>query len=73
MAKRLGISASNLHAARHTHASLMLKQGTDYRAIQVRLGHSTPMVTLNIYSHTVAGLQLEAALRFAEALRGDIL
>ncbi len=73
LTKKLGIQARNLHLARHTHASLMLKQGTDYKTIQTRLGHSTPTVTLNIYSHAVAGLQREAALRFAEALRDDIL
>ena len=73
LAKKLGIPASNLHLARHSHASLLLKQGTDYKTIQARLGHSTPAVTLNVYSHTVAGLQREAAIRFAEALRDDIL
>ena len=73
LVKKLGLTARSLHSARHTHASLMLKQGADYKTIQARLGHSTPMVTLNIYSHTVAGLQREAAIRFAEAIQSSII
>jgi integrase len=46
----------------------MLKQGTSPKIVQERLGHSSAVVTLDIYSHVIPGLQ-EAALRFDEGLR----
>ena len=69
LAKKLGISASRLHDARHTHASLMLKQGTHPKVVQERLGHSTISMTLGIYSHVMPGLQEGAAAKFEEALK----
>ena len=52
------------HDARHTHASLMLKQGIHPKVVQERLGHSTISTTLDIYSHVVPGLQEAAARSF---------
>ena len=53
-----------LHDARHTHASLMLKQGIHPKIVQERLGHSSIAMTLDIYSHVAPGLQEAAALKF---------
>ena len=64
LAKRCCIAAHRLHDARHTHASLMLKQGIHPRIVQERLGHSTISTTLDIYSHVAPGLQEAAARRF---------
>jgi integrase len=58
-----------IHDARHTHASLLLKQGIHPKVVQERLGHSTIAVTLDIYSHVAPGLQEAAAKRFDEALQ----
>jgi len=69
LAKRCGLKATRLHDARHSHASLMLKQGTHPKVVQERLGHSTIAVTLDIYSHTTPGLQQAAALRFDDAFK----
>lgn len=69
LAKKCGIAAHRLHDGRHTHASLMLKQGVHPRIVQERLGHSTISVTLDVYSHVVPGLQEAAALRFDEVLK----
>lgn len=55
-----------LHGARHTHASLMLKQGTHQKIVQERLGHATIGTTLDIYSHIAPGMQEAAADRFGE-------
>ena len=57
-----------LHDARHTHASLMLKQGIHPKIVQERLGHSTIAITLDTYSHVTPGLQEAAANRFDEVL-----
>jgi len=68
LAKRCGISASRLHNARHSHASIMLKAGIHPRIVQERLGHSTIAITLDTYSHVSPGLQEAAAKRFDDAL-----
>ena len=53
-----------LRDARHTHASLMLKQGIHPKIVQERLGHSSIQVTLDLYSHVAPGLQEAAAAQF---------
>ena len=55
LAKRLGMEHISLHNARHTHASLMLKEGIHPKIVQERLGHSTIATTLDIYSHVTPG------------------
>jgi len=67
LAARCGVKVIRLHDARHTHASLMLKQGIHPKIVQERLGHSTIAVTLDTYSHVAPGLQEAAAKRFDEA------
>jgi len=65
-AKRAGLKHFRLHDARHTHASLMLKQGIHPKIVQERLGHATISTTLDLYSHVVPGLQEAAAMKFDE-------
>jgi len=64
LARRTGLKGIRLHDARHTHASLMLKQGVHPKIVQERLGHATIAITLDIYSHVVPGLQEAAAAGF---------
>ncbi len=66
IAARAGLRVIRLHDARHTHASLMLKQGIHPKIVQERLGHSTIAITLDTYSHVSPGLQEAAAKRFDE-------
>lgn len=68
LAARAGVKVIRFHDARHTHASLMLKQGIHPKIVQERLGHSTIAITLDTYSHVVPGLQEAAAQRFDEAI-----
>jgi len=63
IAARAGLSHSRLHDLRHIHATLLLKAGTHPLIVQERLGHSSIATTLDIYSHTVPGLQKAAAER----------
>ena len=67
-ADQVGYPSVRLHDLRHTHASLMLKQGVHPKVVSERLGHANIGITLDTYSHVLPGLQEEAALRFAEAL-----
>jgi len=66
--KRAGFKGVRLHDARHTHASLMLKQGIHPKVVQERLGHASIQITLDTYSHVVPGLQEAAANRFDELI-----
>ena len=66
IAKRIGLEGIRLHDARHSHASLMLKQGVHPKIVQERLGHASIQTTLDTYSHVAPGLQDAAAARFDE-------
>ena len=72
MVKRAGLNHFRLHDARHTHASLLLKQGAHPKVVQERLGHATISTTLDLYSHVTPGLQAAAANRFDEVLSHKI-
>ena len=68
IANRAGLSGVRLHDLRHTHASLMLQQGTDIKTISTRLGHSSVAFTMDTYAHLLPGMQKAAMERFEEAL-----
>jgi len=57
-----------LHDARHTHVTLLLKQGVHPKVVQERLGHASIAITLDLYSHVVQGLQESAAVKFDELI-----
>lgn len=64
LASRAGIRVIRLHDARHTHASLMLKQGVHPKIVQERLGYASVQITLDTYLHVAPGLQEAAAESF---------
>jgi len=64
LVRRIGLKGIRLHDARHTHASLMLKQGVHPKIVQERLGHASIQITLDTYSHVAPGLQEAAAAGF---------
>lgn len=70
LASRTGLKGIRLHDARHTHASLMLKQGIHPKIVQERLGHASIQITLDTYSHVTSGLQQAAANRFDDIVQG---
>lgn len=53
---------------RHTHATLMLKQGEHPKVVSERLGHDSITMTLDTYSHVLPSLQEEAAQRLEDSL-----
>jgi integrase len=57
------------HDLRHSHAALLIAQGTHPKAIQARLGHASIRTTLDIYGHLFEGLDEAAADRLEEAYR----
>ena len=56
----------SFHSFRHTHASLLLRQGIHPKVVQERLGHSTIAMTMNTYSHLLPDMQETAT----QALEG---
>jgi integrase len=68
LVRKCGLEGIRLHDARHTHATIMLKQGVHPKIVQERLGHSTISTTLDTYSHVAPGLQQAAAKGFDDIL-----
>ncbi len=58
------------HALRHTHATLLRKEGVHPKVVSERLGHSSVASTLDAYSSVIPGLQ-EAAAQRLDALLAD--
>lgn len=71
LAKSLRLPTTRLHDLRHTHATLMLRQGVHPKIVSERLGHASINITLDTYSHVLPGLQAAAAKRFEEGLRTE--
>ncbi|MET0039932.1 MAG: tyrosine-type recombinase/integrase [Dehalococcoides mccartyi] len=72
LVKRLGLDGIRLHDTRHTHATLMLKQGTPLKVVQERLGHRSIKTTGDIYAHVLPGMQEEAAEKFDKISKSDL-
>lgn len=58
------------HDLRHAHATLMLRAGVSMKIASDRLGHSTIGITMDLYTHAVQGMDMEAAEMVQRALRG---
>jgi integrase len=71
LVRRCGLNGIKLHSARHSHASLLMKQGVHPKIVQERLGHASISITLDLYSHVVPGLQEAAAMKFDEIIIGS--
>lgn len=50
-----------IHSMRHTHATLLLKNGVNIKVISERLGHASIEFTLATYAHVLDSMQNEAA------------
>ena len=53
---------------RHTHATLMLKQGVHPKIVSERLGHANIGITLDTYSHVLPNLQQSAIDQLSELI-----
>jgi integrase len=61
----------HFHGLRHTHATLLLKAGVPVHVVAQRLGHSSPALTLSIYSHVLPRQQAAAAAAFARLVKAS--
>jgi integrase len=62
-------SKVRLHGLRHRHASQMLAEGVRPKVVQERLGHASIAITMDIYSHAMPNMQVDAAAKIDAALR----
>jgi integrase len=60
VADRAGVRC-RFHDLRHLCGTQMIAAGVDPKTVADRLGHSTPVVTLAFYTHSVSATQREAA------------
>jgi integrase len=59
--KASGVPRIRIHDMRHSHASWLLLAGQPVHTVSERLGHARPSITLDLYAHTMANSQDEAA------------
>jgi integrase len=50
----------HMHSLRHSFASILIDSGVNVKTVQDVLGHSSPMHTLSIYSHSFANARAKA-------------
>ena len=55
--RRIGCTEISMHGLRHTHASILLYQGVNINYVSRRLGHSSVVTTLKIYTHILDELK----------------
>lgn len=72
LTKKAGLIKISFHDLRHTHATLLLKNGENPKVVSERLGHSRVGITLDLYSHVTDDIQEEAALRLEESFFNEI-
>ena len=69
--RNAGIPMMRFHDLRHTHGSLLIKEGVPVKVVSERLGHAHIAHTLQTYQHVLPGMQADAA-RTAERLAGPL-
>lgn len=55
------IAVAALHGLRHTHATSLIAAGVPVKVISERLGHSSVVITQDIYGHVLPNMQRQAA------------
>lgn len=64
LARGCGLDGVRFHDLRHTHASLLLGEGTPMHVVQSRLGHQSITTTVDIYGHVLAEADIAAGESF---------
>ena len=67
-AKDAGLPPITFHSVRHSYATASLESGMPVMILSARLGHSTPALTLNVYSHALPATDKAEAARVAAEL-----
>jgi integrase len=59
-----GVPTLRFHDLRHTHGSLLIKEGVPVKVVSERLGHAHIAHTIQTYQHLLPGMGADAAARF---------
>jgi integrase len=65
-----GVPRLVLHELRHTHATILLRDGVPVHVVTRRLGHNDPSVTLNVYADAIPADDGRAVDVFSRAVWG---
>lgn len=68
ISRAAGLRPTRPHDLRHGWATRALEAGVPAKVVQEILGHSSAMVTLDIYSHVVPTMKADAAQLVADQL-----
>jgi integrase len=66
IARRAQVRVVRLHDLRHTHGRLLIAAGVPVNVVSERLGHATPVFTIDTYQHVLPGMQADAARMFEQ-------
>ena len=69
--KRAGLPAIRFHDLRHSTATLLLSLGVHAKVVQEMLGHTEISMTMDIYSHVLPNMQVDAVHRLNDLLQED--
>lgn len=69
--KRHGLKYINIHALRHTSATMLINEGVHPKVISERLGHSDIKTTMNVYGHVLRKADFNATKKIDDAIFGD--
>ncbi len=67
----LGLPRISFHGLRHSAATLLRSMGVDIKLIQEILGHSSFLITADVYSHVLPTQQKEAADKWDDVFGED--
>ena len=70
LVKAAGAPRIRLHDLRHTHATMLLKEGVHLKIVSERLGHGGIQITADVDSHVTPDMQRQAADSVDSALFG---
>ncbi len=69
LVRKASIGKITFHGLRHTHLTILLREGIHPKVASERAGHSSVATTLDLYSHVTENLQREAAEKVDMAMR----
>lgn len=61
----------NAHSFRHTHATILIENGVEAKAVAGRLGHANTQITQNLYTHNTLKLQEKALAIFDKIMQAN--
>ena len=64
----LGLPNYGFHLFRHTHASMLLNAGTNWKELQVRMGHKSISTTMDTYAELAPQRKLQAVGIYLEKI-----